>query len=154
MARYAAGTKTGVSYSQTEVQKILTRGGCTHTMFGEGPEGSLIGFQLHGRQYRLSVTRPSQADAEKIARREGVTPHLVRDWQARIDAEWRRRWRAAVLWTKATIEYADGDPEVLERAFLGSMSLPDGRTFSQWAQPQIAVMYDSGQMPPLLGTGS
>lgn len=157
MAKYASQTKTTVEESQAEIARILKGNGATHTMLGSGPEGDLIGFQIGGRQFRFSVRRPDNDAARGTFLAQGGS-----EWgwtnqtnQATwLNREWMRRWRAAVLWVKGTVEFAGGDIEILRRVFLGSAVLPDGQTFSQWAQPQIDSMYDSGRMPPLLGSGS
>jgi hypothetical protein len=150
---YAANTSTPVSKSRAELEHILRRAGAMRQMWGSGPEGDLLAFELHGRQYRFTVRQPTKEDAVRVAKRQGVALDLVKKWPERVDQEWRRRWRTAVLWLKATIEFAEDDPALLERLFLGSLVLPDGLTFGQWASPQIEAMYDRGAMPPLLGMG-
>lgn len=156
MARYATGTTTAAATSQAEIQRVLRNAGASHTMLGTGPEGDLIGFQLDGRQYRFSIRRPDLEGAHAAFIAQGGTQwgwSNQTNQPAWIEKEFKRRWRCAVLWVKATIEFAAGDPELLQRSFLGSMALPDGRTFSQWAKPQIDAMYLDGKMPPLLGSG-
>ena len=62
----------------------------------------------------------------------------------------RQRWRAALLWLKAQKEAIDLHFLTFEQAFLTHLLLPDGSTAGQFLLPQIAVAYDTGQMPRTL----
>lgn len=39
------------------------------------------------------------------------------------------------------------------RQFLAHVVLPDGRTFGEWAEPELARVYDGGAMPAPLALG-
>lgn len=149
MARYAEGTSVPAERSIQEIRTLLMRAGATHYAFGEEPERALIQFAFGGRHYRFEVRRPT---AEQIAKRFNQRP-VGNDWRPRIEAEWRRRWRARLLWIKAQIEFAEAEPGALAEAMLANLVLPDGRTMGGWAGPQIEAMYESGGMPALLGDG-
>ncbi len=139
---YAKGTTVPVSRSIDEIRSILLKAGATHYAYGEDPEQAAIQFALDKRHYRFTVRRPTELRAKA-------------GWSsdARIDAEWRRRWRARVLWVKAQIEFAESEPAAFHEAMLAHLVLPDGRTLGGWAEPQIGEMYERGGMPPLLGDG-
>ena len=158
MARYAEGTTVPAEKSQAEVNAILKKHGATHIMTGEGPEATLIQFKLNDRMFRFGVNR---ATADEMRARY-IAESTYGDWQAqrsadRIDwpgraaQEWRRRWRARVIWLKSLIEFTDDVP--LEQSMLANLVLPDGRTFDEWSAPQVEAMYASGHMPPMLGDG-
>ena len=147
--RYAEGTSVPADRSQTEIRTLMMRAGATHYAFGEEPERAMVQFALHGRHYRFEVRRPT---AEQIASRFAQRP-VGNDWRPRIEAEWRRRWRARVLWAKAMLELNDLEPGSFEQAMLAHLVLPDGQTLGGWATPQIAAVYERGGMPPLLGEG-
>lgn len=146
---YAAGTSVPADRSQQEIRALLMKAGATHYAFGEEPERAMIQFALNGRHYRFEVRRPS---AQDVAHLFSMNPP-GNDWRPRIEAEWKRRWRARVLWIKAQIEFAEYEPRAFEEAMLNYLVLPDGTTMGGWARPQIAAMYEHGAMPPLLGTG-
>jgi hypothetical protein len=40
--------------------------------------------------------------------------------------------------------------ELFEEAFMAQIIMPDGRTMSEWARPQIELAYRTGKMPPLM----
>src|SRR5258708_2375284 len=123
MTRYAEGTTVSVDRTQGEIRQLLLRAGATHYAVGEAPEKAMVQFALGGRHYRFEVIRPSIDDVQGFYSR---TP--TNGWNWAVDAEWRRRWRARLLWIKAQIEFAEGEPGALEEAMLAHLVLPDGRT--------------------------
>lgn len=149
MGSYAKGTEVPVSQTEGEIRRVLQKAGATHYAYGETPERAMIQFALNGRHYRFEVARPM---AEHIARNYSINPP-GNDWRPRIEAEWRRRWRARVLWVKAMLEFNDLEPGAFETAMLAHLVLPDGQTLGGWAKPQIAAVYEHGGMPKLLSTG-
>ena len=144
---YAWGTTVLVGQSIAEIRKLLKQHGANRIAHAEGPEGDWVQFQLGRMHFRFEVARPVWDDIADWFQRAG-------DGRARIEAEYRRRWRARVLWTKAQLEFADGDDREAARAMLAYLVLPAGQTFEKWAVPQIESMYESGRMPPLLGSGT
>lgn len=146
--RYAEGTNVAVEKTQTEIRTLLARHGVKHFAYAEEPSRAAIQFSLHGLPYRFEVTKPSDADVRKIY------SHLYApqvDWPARIEKEWRRRWRARLLWLKATLEFAaDEGPDAVSTALLAYLVLPGGRTMGEWADKQLPDAYREGTMPPLL----
>lgn len=74
--------------------------------------------------------------------------------EARAEAEWRRRWRARLLWLKATLEFAAGEgPEEVAAALMAHLVLPSGDTMQRWAARELPSAYRDGAMPPLLLAG-
>ena len=164
MRRYAEGTTVPVETTVSAMKRLLQEAGATHWLYAETPDGSAVQFSLGGYHYRI-VVQPPSADA---LRQEYIDEAVKRgrehrwtiesradrvDWRTKVAAEWKRRWRARLLWLKAQIEFAEGDEGQLPRALMAYLVLPDGRTFETWAVPQIEDMYADGTMPPLLGTG-
>lgn len=143
--RYAQGTAVPVNRSIDEIRSILLKAGATHYAYGESPENAQVQFALEGLHYRFVVPRPQAGEFSAVTNQHGFA--------ARLDAEWRRRWRARVLWIKAQIEFAEAEPDAFRDAMLAHLVLPDGRTLGSWAGPQVEGMYADGQMPPLLSSG-
>ncbi|MFN8520744.1 MAG: hypothetical protein U0667_15415 [Chloroflexota bacterium] len=86
-----------------------------------------IQFELGRRQYRFGVERPTEDD---VVVRIPTHHKLYAGTMANaIDAEWRRRWRARVLWLKATLEFAVDDGEV-PTALAGFPGPPGRRTWA------------------------
>lgn len=141
MSPYAKGTQVPVGRSVDEIRSILLKAGATHYAYGEDPDKAAIQFALDGRHYRFTVMRPSLSAESRWSSEQ------------RNDVEWKRRWRARVLWVKAQIEFAESEPDAFQEAMLAHLVLPDGQTLGRWAEPQIARAYETGGMPPLLGDG-
>jgi hypothetical protein len=110
-----------------------------------GPEGDQLGFMLHGRSYRLSVRRPT--DAEAMGDRVFCYAHI--DY---VEREWMRRWRALVLLVKAKLEFAQGDDEATEREMLPYLLTADGRTLEDVVR--AGALEDASGAPLLLGAGT
>jgi hypothetical protein len=146
--QYATGTSVPVEKSLTEIRKLLLAAGATHYAYGEEPEGAAIQFAIEGLHYRFTVRRPRWEDLEKRYRE----PWRVVQARA-LDDEWKRRWRARLLWIKAQLEFAEVEPEEFSRAMLAHLVMPNGQTIGTWAVPQIEAMYERGTMPRLLGSG-
>lgn len=146
--RYAEGTTVGVDNTLQQIRKLLLGAGANHYAYGEGPESAGIQFALNGLHYRFTVRRPTWAE---LYDRYSVPSRV--DQSRAVDDEWRRRWRARLLWLKAMVEFAEVEPSAFAEAMLANAVLPDGTTLGSWAVPQIEAMYESGTMPPLLGTG-
>ena len=52
---------------------------------------------------------------------------------------------------KAKLEAVETGITEFEDEFLAHIVLPNGQTMGEFAKPQIAHAYDTGDMPPLLG---
>lgn len=122
--RYAEGTAVSVDSSRGEITGILAKHGVTTMGWMASPTGDELMFELKGGSYRLSIVRPTLVEI----RRDFPNSY---DEQKKIDAEWRRRWRANVLLLKAKLEFADGETTTLDRELLPYRVLKDGRTIEQ-----------------------
>jgi hypothetical protein len=160
--KYAEGTTTPAETTLGEMRRLLEKAGATHWAHGSAPERDVIQFRIDGRMYKFGVERPDLdtikaeyiADAVKRGRERQYVIEARADridFGTRTGPEWRRRWRARLMWLKAQLEFAEEVP--LQTALLSALVLPDGRTFGDWAAPQVEAMYDSGTMPRMLGDG-
>ena len=153
--RYASGTRVSVEKTRAEIAGLLGRHGATHYGMGTEPNGAdgkidFIVFRIADRHFRCTVIHPTWADVVGNYR----DPSRVLDRQAAIDAELSRRWRARLLWLKATLEFIEEEDGDVAEYLLPFLMLPDGRTVGEWAAPQVERMYGTGEMPPLLGAGT
>lgn len=150
MARYAEGTTVSTDKSLGEMRALLTKHDASHFAYGSGPDGDAIQFRLNGRMYRFDIQAVDPTEYTHDAR-----GYLRTDAQHKsmVEGEWRRRWRARLLWLKAQLEFAEGDPEAMARNLLPDLVLPDGKTFFEYADPQIDAMYSLGTMPLALPDG-
>jgi len=152
--RYATGTRVPAERTKGEVTALVAAWGATHYGMGmetadDGHKRDVFVFRLDGRHYRMEVEHPTWGEvAENFA-----APERIQNQQAKVDDEHNRRWRARLLWLKATLEFMEETDIPAEQALLPLLLLPDGRTMGQWAEGQVEAMYASGKMPPLLGAG-
>ena len=131
MARYAEGTKVSVESSRGEITGILAKHGVQRMGWMGSPEGDQLMFELAGGQYRLNIERPTLEEVRKRYIADGGRWNLVYDEQGKVDAEWRRRWRANVLLLKAKLEFIDSGDTTLDRELMPYRVLSDGRTLEQ-----------------------
>ncbi|MFN8631173.1 MAG: hypothetical protein U0838_12920 [Chloroflexota bacterium] len=138
MSRYAEGTAVTVDRSRGEITGILAAHGVVRMGWFAEPEGDALQFELAGHSYRFRIARPTLAEVRRMY------PN-ARDEQAKLEGEWRRRWRANVLLLKAKLEFADGEASTVVRELMPYALLTDGRTLEE--------AITAGDSVPLLGTG-
>jgi hypothetical protein len=122
--RYAERTKVSVESSRGELTGILAKHGVQRMGWMGTPEGDELMFELGGGQFRLRIAKPTLTEI----RRDYPNAY---DEQAKLDGEWRRRWRANVLLLKAKLEFIDGGDTTLDRELLPYRVLADGRTLEE-----------------------
>jgi hypothetical protein len=115
--RYAEGTTVPVDRSRSEVMALLQKHGVTAMGWQRLPDGAdAIGFAIKGQQYRFTVTAPTTDEMKARITRETPLRYVAYDqWPRLVDAETRRRWRAAILLMKAKFEAIAGDDTTLAR---------------------------------------
>jgi hypothetical protein len=145
VSRYAEGTKVTVESSRGEITGILAKHGVTRMATATEPAGDTLQFQLDGSAYRFFIARPTLEEVRAKHVADGGHWNLVPDPQAKVDAEWRRRWRAHVLLLKAKLEFAASGDSTVTRELMPYLLLRDGRTL------EVAIA-DGGV--PLLAAGA
>jgi hypothetical protein len=70
--------------------------------------------------------------------------------QKAYDQVVRAAWRELFLLIKAKLVAVESKRITIRDEFLAYTVIPDGRTVSEWLQPQLEDAYTSGKMPPLL----
>lgn len=129
---YAEKTTVPVSKSRMEIENLIRKHGAAQFVYGFSGNKAMIGFTAAGRQVRFVVTIPTGRNQKETEQIE------------------RQRWRALLLVIKAKFEAIDSGVSCFDDEFLANIVLPDGQTAGQWAVPQIAEAYQTGQMPPML----
>lgn len=123
--RYAEGTKVSVDSSRGDITGILTKHGVQRMGWtSDAGKGDSLVFELEGGTYRLTMVRPDMA----WAKREHPNAY---DWTAKIEGEWRRRWRANVLLLKAKLEFIESGDTTLDRELLPYRVLKGGKTVEE-----------------------
>lgn len=151
MARYAESTTVPADKSRAEIERTLQRYGADMFMYGWETDRAAIMFRAHGRHVRLVLPLPPRADFETYKR--GYNTHRRTD--AAAEKAWeqatRQRWRALALVIKAKLEAVESGISTFEREFMADTLLSDGRTVSDFMEPQLDAMYKRGISPrPLL----
>ena len=128
MTRYAEGTKVSVESSRGEITGILTKHGIDRIAQMVGPDGDQLVFELAGQSYRLQIRRPTLEEVKERYVADGGRWNLVYDPQAKVDQEWRRRWRATVLLLKAKLEFIDSGDSTIEREMMPYLLVKGNQT--------------------------
>lgn len=131
MSRFAEGTTVPVDRSRGEITGILAAHGVERMGWQTVPEGDTLLFELKGHRFRFDIAKPTWEEIAKQLRAEGRDPSRVQDPRAKVDAEWRRRWRANVLLLKAKLEFIDSGDTTLERELLPYMLTQGGETVGE-----------------------
>lgn len=152
-SRYAERTNVNPIKTQAEIQALLEKHGCENFAIARDPNTIVIGFMMNNRRVRFVLPMPEKDDPEFKTTPTGKS-RSVGSMNEAYEQEVRRRWRALLLVIKSKLESIASGIETFDQAFMPHLLLPDGRTMSEWAGPQIEQAYMSGAMPPLLGSGS
>lgn len=168
---YAKGTTVSVEKSQAELSKLLTRHGAKSCAVGRTDGFAIAYFELAARQVRLRVPLPTEAlfiqawTAEARAQRKAAwaaagmkepdrLPRSTAQQRTWIEAAERQRWRALILLTKAKLEAIELGLSTVGREFLADLMLPGWVTVHEEIATKILAVYETGNLPPLLGAGS
>ena len=142
--RYAEGTTVAVETTQDEMRRLLRTHGATEFGLYEGPGRQAVQFTMDGMHYRFEVDMPSQDWAKGQVHLRTWDYRFEAAVQNKVDAEWRRRWRARLMWLKTTLEFAAGEDSAELVNVLGAFAvLENGQTLGR-------ALY-AGQLPLLTG---
>ena len=129
MSTYAQYTKVPISQSKAEIERILER--YKADQFGSASDNethrAMVQFRFNAKIIRFEMSLENLAEQQV-----------------------RQRWRALLLAIKSKLESVESGIETFEEAFLAHVVMPDGRTFSKFAIPQIEQAALEGRMPQTL----
>jgi hypothetical protein len=153
MPSYAKETTVPVEKSRAEMERILMRYGATGFFSGYAEGIAMVGFKIDERMVKIVLPLPDR-DSEEFThyyhagscKKALSAEAATKKWEKAC----RQRWRALCLIVKAKLEAVECGISTIEKEFLADIVMPDGRSFGEWAQPQVDKMYKSGKMPPLL----
>lgn len=151
MTRYAEGTTVPVERSEAEIKRLVARYGARRyaTATDEDAGVAVIQFEMHDRRVLFRLQLPGESGFRLDGRGRERSDTARRN---AYEAECRRMWRALVITIKAKLESVESGIETFESAFLAQIVIPGagGRTYGEFALPQIAAVYETGQLPALL----
>lgn len=149
MAQFAKDTVVSPEKTLIEIQTTLKRYKAAKFAFGEDGKSLSIAFEMSGRRVRFAVPLPTYEDG-----RRQVNQFAKGEFdQKTFDQAVRQRYRALLLCIKAKLESVESGIETFDEAFMAQILLPSGETIGEWAVPHINIAYETGAMPPLLGSG-
>ena len=152
MARYASKTTVSSEKSKQEIERILTRYGADEFLYGTRAGGAVVAFKMMGRNVRFMLPLPDRNGPEFKTYKRGQWEYERTEEAASklYEQAIRQKWRALALVIKAKLEAVESEITDFEDEFLAHIVLPGGQTMGQLAKPQIALAYESGEMPTLL----
>jgi hypothetical protein len=150
---YAEGTNVAAERSRAEIERMLARFGATGFGYANEGDRSMITFRIGGRVVMIVLGFPA-INNPLVARTPSGKLRTQTQAREALDQEIRRRWRSLVLVIKAKLTAVQDGISTLEREFLADLVVPgDGRTFGEWAIPQIEQAYQRNAMPSLVPGG-
>lgn len=148
MPRYAATTTVSSNKSRDEIERTLTRYGADQFMYGWQDGSAVIAFRANERRVRFMLPLPDRNAKEFTHHDRG--PRQFEAAERLYEQAIRQRWRALALVIKAKLEAVEAGISEFEDEFLAHVMLPTGQTVGEWMRPQVAEVYLSGHMPPML----
>lgn len=147
MPTYAKETNVASETSRMDIEKTLIRYGADQFAYAAAPGKAMIGFTMHGRQIKFILPLPKRDEFRLTDTGRVRTDKSQQDaWEQAC----RQRWRALLLVIKAKLEATECGISTFESEFMANIVLPDGTTAGEFMLPQIAVAYQTGNMPPML----
>jgi hypothetical protein len=149
---YAENTTVSPEKSRAEIERILQRYGASAFSYGWEGRRAVIMFRAADRHVKFELITPDPESFRRIpaGQRGAFGNRTDKQVQDRYDQAMRQRWRALTLVVKAKLEAVETGITTFEEEFLAHIVLPNGETFGQWAQPQIAEVYETGEMPRIV----
>lgn len=148
--RFAQSTSVSVEKSKAEIEGLLSRYGATAFASGWQAGRAQIQFEAQGRRIRFILPLPAQNEKRftmSPARGKPVSADAaLKAWEQAC----RQSWRALALVVKAKLEAVAAGISEFENEFLANIVLPDGGTVAEHVKPQIAIMYETRAMLPML----
>jgi DNA-binding transcriptional regulator PaaX len=147
MAKYAADTTVTPARSRAEIEETLQRYGAEAFAYATTDKTAMFAFKMQGRQARITVPLPRMEDYRLTD--QGRLRTKDAQQSAYKQAE-RQIWRVMLLLIKAKLEAIEAEVTTWEHEFFADTLLPSGQTVGEVILPQIARMYETGEMPSLL----
>lgn len=151
---YAAGTKTSIEASESQIKKMLQREGATRIAILEEPDRAIVAFELKERSIRFNLPLPSRKDQRFTMARVNQHRAMVHRSEGAAADLWvqacRERWRQLHLCIKAKLESIAQNIETFDEAFLAHVVMPDGYTVGEHTIKEMQAQLEGKPMRPLL----
>ncbi len=150
---YAKGTSVPIERTRSEIERLVTKAGADSFASAFANHRARIQFRMHGFvvRFELDLGVNEVRTKSEIAKYKTLSDDL---WNARAEAERRRRWRALLLGIKAKLEMAESGIELFESVFLANIVMPDGSTVGDQVIDTLSQRLKNGDTTRLmLGPG-
>lgn len=148
---YAKKTKVKQTDSRREIETLLTKHDADQVIIGidNRRRYGTVAFLLGNRRYQISLPLPAPDDDEfRYTGAGSLRESAVA--KGFYEQEVNRRWRALLLFIKASLEADETGIMSLETILQPYIMLPSGQTMGEAIKPHIDRMYQGGDFPPLL----
>lgn len=151
MTTYAKGTSVSTEKSLNEIRSTLKRYEATSFVMMEQEQSVIVAFEMCNRRVRFVLPLPIRNHFRIKINGSSTRPATKDEYDRAV----RECYRALLLTIKAKLQSVESGIETMDEAFMAQMVIADGRTMSEWANPQIEQLYGGQQkMPPMLGSGN
>jgi hypothetical protein len=147
--RYAMKTEVSSEASRMEIERTVRRYGAAAFTYGfsDAQQLALVEFLVKDRRVRFLLGMPDYSSREFT---HTPAKGLRRSEAAQADAyeqAVRQRWRALNLVIKAKLEAVETGIVAFDEEFLAQIVLPNGQTVGEAVTPNIARIYELGEVP-------
>lgn len=147
---YAEKTTVSVAKTKADIEQLIQKAGAGQFVSGYKENVAVIGFSLANRQIRFLLPLPNKNDKIFWVTPERKSKRTEQQAYAAWEQACKSRWRALYLIIKAKLEAVESGISTIEHEFFYDIVLPDGQTVGEYLTPQLANVYETGQMPPML----
>lgn len=150
MATFAKDTTVSADRTLEEIRATIKRYKAVKLATFEDENRVGVAFEMENRRVRFVMPLPDKTAGMVKINASRQTRYSEPAYEQAV----RTRWRALLLTIKAKLESVQSGIETFDEAFMAQLVLPDNRTMAEWAKPQIDAAYRTGEMPPMLPSGS
>ena len=147
---YAEKTSVSVAKTKADIEELIQKAGAGQFVSGYKENMAVIGFSVDNRQIRFVLPLPDKEDKKFWYTPERRNKRTKEQAYAAWEQAYRAKWRALYLIIKAKLEAVESGISTIEREFFYDIVLPDGNTVGEFLSPQLDMVYESGNMPPML----
>ncbi len=147
---YAEKTSVSVAKTKADIEELIQKAGAGQFVSGYKENMAVIGFSVDNRQIRFVLPLPDKEDKKFWYTPERRNKRTKEQAYAAWEQACRAKWRALYLIIKAKLEVVESGISTIEREFFYDIVLPDGNTVGEFLSPQLDMVYESGNMPPML----
>lgn len=147
---YAEKTSVSIAKTKADIEELIQKAGAGQFVSGYKENMAVIGFSVDNRQIRFVLPLPDKEDKKFWYTPERRNKRTKEQAYAAWEQACRAKWRALYLIIKAKLEAVESGISTIEREFFYDIVLPDGNTVGEFLSPQLDMVYESGNMPPML----